>query len=98
MLSYFPISKPMVGSVIPGQLVRVQTKLANYPDFSLEKLITVRKTVDPVTEFPDMNNEHGEKHPMIHKLHKLLNPSYKPKQPIAQGYQPVRENLQWRQS
>ena len=99
------MSKPMIGSVIPGirRDIRV-SKIVNYPDHSV--VTKRRKYVDPITKFPDMNNEHGNKHPMLEKLRQLMSSSG-PRHPHAamgqmsdvqtrEGYQPVRENLDWR--
>ena len=108
MKAYFPISKPMVGSVIPGIPIRVTTRLVSYPDHSNEKKIgRRRKTVDPVQSFPDMNQQHGAGHPILEKLKQLMSaggpqhPHAKmgelPGRPqIREGYQAVRENLDWR--
>jgi len=109
MQAYFPVSHPMVGSIIPGPLIKVTTRLVNYPDHSLEEKIKKRRTVDPVTKFPDMNNQHGAAHPVLEKLRQLMS-SDGPRHPHAQmgrlgdpasiktmeGYQPHRENLDWR--
>jgi hypothetical protein len=107
--AYFPISKPMVGSVIPGALVKVQTRLANYPDHSVEKLIKKRTFKDPVTKFPDMNQPHGAAHPVLEKLRQLMSAGGQrhphaamgqmgdPRVPqTMEGYEPQRENLDWR--
>ena len=105
--AYFPMSKPMIGSVIPGlrQHIRL-SKVVNYPDHSMNPMIKQRKYVDPITKFPDMNQEHGNKHSMLEKLRQLMS-SNGPRHPHAamgnisdvqtrEGYQPQRENLDWR--
>ena len=109
MKAYFPISQPMIGSMIPGPLVRIgQTKLVNYPDFSVEKLITRRKEIEAVTKFPDMNQQHGAGHPILEKLKQMMSGgnqhhpqgsgqmSHLPS--TREGYQPIRENLDWRRN
>ena len=110
MIAYFPISKPMVGSVIPGPLIPVRTRLANYQDHSLEPLIKKRVAFDPVVKFHDMNNEHGAKHPVLEKLRQMMSaggPRHPhaamghmpaPQPQMREGYEPVRENLEWRRS
>ena len=109
--AYFPVSKPMVGSVIPGLLIRVQTTLANFPDGSMDPLIKKRDFKDPVTKFPDMNQQHGAAHPILEKLRQLMSAGG-PRHPHAamgqlgdprvaqtmEGYQPIRENLDWRRT
>ena len=111
MRASFPISQPMIGSVIPGAKIEVgRTRLANYNDFSTHPAITRRKKiVDPVVQFPDMNNPHGAGHSVIEKLKQLMAGGGKqhphgpgsmglmpPKIQMQEGYQPVRENLDWR--
>ena len=110
-VAYFPISKPMIGSVIPGIKQIVQTKLANFPDFTLHPLIKKRTSVDPVTKFPDMNQQHGASHPTLEKIRQLMSAGG-PRHPHAamgqladpraaqtmEGYEPMRENLAWRRN
>ena len=110
MNAYFPISQPMIGSVIPGVLVRVTTRLANFPDGSLHPLIKRRHTTQPITSFPDMQQEHSKGHPILEKLRQLMSANG-PRHPHAQsslpphggvrtmkGYEPQREDLSWRRS
>ena len=109
--AYFPLSKPMVGSIIPGPLVKVHTRLANYPDHSGEKLIGKRTILpeDPVAKFPDMNQQHGAAHPILEKLRQLMSAGGQrhphasmgqindPRMPqTMEGYEAQRENLDWR--
>ena len=98
----------MIGSVIPGVAVRVSTRLANYADLTRDSKIKKRKVFDPIVKFPDMNAPHGSTHPILEKLRQLMT-GPGPQHPHAQmgtlpladkhreGYQPIRENLQWRQ-
>jgi len=109
--AYFPISKPMVGSVIPGILYRVQTKIANFPDGRRDPRIKKHVFKDPVTKFPDMNNQHGASHPILEKLRQMMSANG-PRHPHAamgqlgdprsiqtmEGYEPQRENLDWRRT
>ena len=60
--TFFAISKPMIGSIITGELKRVRTTLANYPDHSKEERIKHRDAKDPVQAFPEMSQEHGDNH------------------------------------
>ena len=99
----------MVGSVIPGPLVRVRTRLANYYDFSLEPLIKERRSVDPVVSFNGMNQQHGSNNHILERLKQLMSAGG-PRHPHAamgqlgnqprmrEGYTPVREDLSWRRS
>lgn len=89
------MSYAMVGSVIPGIGRRVTTRLANYPDHTLEKLITRRKVFDPISQYPSMNQEHTGKHGMMDKLKQMLSGQKGPQ--AKPGYQPLQENLDWRQ-
>ena len=106
----FAISKPMIGSVIPGPLKIIdQVRTANYPDGSRHRLIQEEKRqVDPTLEFPDMNQQHASGHSFLEKLKQLMAGGGK-QHPLAAmgeisgghpkmmpGYQPIRENLQWR--
>ena len=110
MNANFPLSKPMVGSVIPGPLkVVAHVRTANYPDFKRHRLIKEeKKQADPTLQFPDMNQQHAPGHSFLEKLKQLMagggrqHPhaamgelSAKPR--MMPGYQPIRENLQWRQ-
>jgi hypothetical protein len=103
----FPISKPMVGSVIPGPLMRVQTtRSVNYPDG--HRVVKQKKVhADPTISFPTMNNQHGDKSSILEKLKQLMAGGGKQhphaamgqlgsKPTMAPGYEPIRENLQWR--
>ena len=105
MNANFAMSSLMIGSVIPGVRIPVQTKLANYQDFSREKLITDRKTVDPIIKFPDMNQQHGNGNNILEKLKQLMagGGAHHPhgsgqmgKIPTREGYQTIKENLDWR--
>jgi|TARA_B110000196_G_C21010565_1_gene597676 hypothetical protein len=97
-MTYFPISEPMVGSVIPGILIRTKTVISNYPNGTLGENITSRKEAEhPVVSFPDMNNDHSAKHPLMEKLRALMGG--KPSgPPMREGYEPVKENLDWKKS
>ena len=71
---YFPISKPMVGHFIPGELKRYPTKLVNYPDGTSAvvhrkpSVIPFQKDVRP----PEMNGELTKNHKMIKLLKQIL--------------------------
>ena len=106
MQASFPISQPMVGSVIPGIRMTVTARLANYPDGSIHPLIKRRKYMDPLLKHPDMAGEHSGASPLLQKLQQLLSGG-KQTHPHArlgqipsmrEGYAPVKENLQWRRS
>ena len=91
-LNYFPISLPMAGSVIPGVLRRVRvTRLVNFPDFS--NATKRLKITDPVIKFPDMNEEHGSKHPALQQLKSLLQKGGPEMRP---GYEPFKGTRNWR--
>ena len=102
------MSLPMVGSIIPGVPVPVRTRLATFPDHSLEPRIKRRsRVVDPVTSFPGMNQQHGADHPIIQQLHQLMSAGgpqaahgkmgQYPAQPaMREGYAAMKENRDWR--
>ena len=91
-LNYFPISHPMVGSVIPGVLRPVRVvRLVNFPDFS--NAMIRRKISDPVIKFPDMHEEHGSKHPVLQQLKSLLT---KGGPEMRKGYEPFKGTRNWR--
>ena len=109
MINGFATSHPglMLGSVIPGirqELVRVQ--LANYLDFSDEKLLGGRKpAVNPLVEAPNMNEQHAQGHSFMEKLKALMaggGPQHAgfhgPQPQLRQGYEAVRENRDWRRA
>ena len=105
MNAYFPISRPMIGSVIPGVRVPLQTKVANYADGSNHPLIKRTKYINPLQEIPDMNQKHGSNHPIMQRLQQLLSgggskhPGQVPsagEPKLLPGYEPVRENRDWR--
>ena len=95
----------MTGSVIPGvrQLVR-PGGVATYPDGTNHPLVKSRRTaVDPVLRYPDMNDETGSAHPFMRKLRALMGQKdgehvYEqyPGVRMREGYQPLRENRDWR--
>ena len=92
---YFPVSQPMVGSVIPGQLMRIRvSKIVTWPgDFS--SALRRRKTVqDPVIRFPDMGEKHGDKHPLMEQLKGLLKGKGGPQ--MREGYTPFVGSRDWR--
>ena len=90
------MSYAMVGSVVPGIRQMITTRLANYPDHTLEKLITRRRVFDPISRYPTMNQEHAGKHSMMDKLKHMLSGQQGPQ--ARTGYQPIQENLDWRRS
>ena len=106
MLASFPTSQLMVGSIIPGvrqQLASI--RLATYPDHSDEALLMKRKRVqNPLVSFPGMNQDHSQGHAFLEKLKTLMagggaqHSSFhgvdQPK--MMKGYQPIRENRDWR--
>ena len=94
MSYYFPISEPMVGSVIPGLKQRIHVyKIVTWPgDFS-NALTRRRAPVDPVIKFPDMAEKHGQKHPMMQQLSALLK-SRGPE--MREGYTPFVGSRNWR--
>ena len=95
---YFPISEPMVGSVIPGKLMRYQVvKIVNYPDHT-DALKRRRVAVeDPVKKFPDMNQPHGEGNPLLEKLKAMLSGGQSGPE-MRQGYTPFVGTRNWRKS
>ena len=94
-LSYFPISEPMAGSVIPGVLRRIRvTRLVNFPDHS--NAMRHRKiATDPVISFPDMHEQHGAKHPVLQQLKGLLKGGSGGPE-MRQGYEPFKGTRNWR--
>ena len=105
------ISKPGVGSAIPGPLKQIQhVRIANYPDGKRHRLVKDEKVhADPTLQFPDMNQQHAPGHSFLEKLKALMaggkggkpHPhgamgeiSSKPR--MMPGYEPIKENLQWR--
>ena len=98
----FPMSHPMVGSVIPGIRIPLPPgKIANYPDGTRHPLIKETKTVDPMVKYPDMGQEHGENHAFMNKLRGLMGMKPQEKtltQTMKHGYEPLRENRDWRHS
>ena len=77
-----------------GILDTILTRLANYPDHSLEKLITRRKAFDPISKYPSMNPQHAGKSSIMDQLKQMLAGPQGPK--AVEGYQPLKENLDWR--
>ena len=109
MINGFATSHPgmMLGSVIPGfrqDIARVQ--LANYLDFSDEKLLGGRKpAVNPLQEIPNMNEQHAQGHSFMEKLKALMSGGgpqhagfHGPQPHMREGYEAVRENRDWRRS
>ena len=108
MFASFAISKPMVGSVIPGPLKQIQhVRIANYPDGKRHRFVKEKQIADPTLQFPDMNQQHAPGHSFLEKLKALMagggkqHPhgamgeiSSKPR--MMPGYEPIKENLQWR--
>ena len=94
---YFPISVPMAGSVIPGQLRPVRVvKIVNYPDHS--SALKRRKAIaDPVIKFPSMHEKLGTGHPVLEKLKALLSGRDSGPE-MKEGYQPFVGTRNWRQS
>ena len=90
----FPMSYPMVGSVIPGPLLKYPiSKIVSNIDFSSAVLHRF-KPIEVVKKFPTMNQPQGKGHPMIEKLRELLQKSGEAQ--MREGYTRVRENLSWR--
>ena len=97
---FFPMSQPMVGSVIPGVLRRYPTKTVNYPDHT--SAVEHRKTFNPVQQHlqgpkgrkvPSMHGPLTKGHPTIELLRQLLE---KKKTQFKPGYEPIKEDLSWR--
>ena len=92
----FAISHLMVGSMVPGQPIPIVVKkIVNYPDGSNHPLIKQRKSVDPMIKYPSMNQEHSESHPFMKKLRNLMGQPQN-KTHMKMGYEPIRENRDWR--
>ena len=93
---YFPISEPMVGSIIPGKLMRYQVvQIVNYPDHT-DALKRRRVTVeDPVKTFPDMNQPHADGNPLLEKLRAMLKGGGPE---MREGYTPFVGTRNWRHS
>ena len=89
---FFPYSKAIVGHTIPGILVRYPVRTVNYQDFS-SALRHRKKLPDPVTKFPDMNEENTKGHPMMQQLRKLLT---KKGPTLQEGFKRMTEDLGWR--
>ena len=88
---FFPISKAVEGHIIPGVLVRYPVRTVNYADYTSALRRTITK--DPVTKFPDMNEDHAKGHPMMQQLRKLLGKSGPS---LQKGYERMTEDLGWR--
>ena len=110
----FPMSKPMLGFPIPGPLVEVpRVRVSTYPDGTDHALAVHRKraAVNPIVQYPTMNEDHGKGHlydqllkTLTHghphpeafsRLKKLIG-SQAPK--LSEGYEAAKENRMWRQS
>ena len=94
---YFPMSEPMVGSIIPGQLMRFTIlKIVNWPDHTSALKKRVKPVEDPVKRFPDMNEPHGKGHPVLEKLKSMLKGGEGPE--LREGYTPFVGTRDWRKS
>jgi len=98
---FFPMSKAVIGHMIPGILVRYPVRTVNYQDFT--SAITHRAVdfEDPVTKFPDMHEDHSKAHPIMKQLQKLLGKKghlgkMQREATLRQGYERQREDLSWR--
>ena len=95
---YFPISEPMVGSIIPGKLMRYQVvKIVNYPDYTDALKRRKVEVEDPVTKFPDMNEAQGEGNPLLAKLKAMLSGGGGGPE-MRKGYAPFVGTRNWRKS
>jgi hypothetical protein len=66
---FFAMSHPMVGSVIPGDLVRYNVRTVNYADLSHDELIRGKRTLfGSVVKPPNMNETHGGQSDVMKKL------------------------------
>mgnify|MGYP006183959207 CR=1 FL=1 len=75
MLASFPTSKLMMGSVIPGVRQQLpEIRIATYPDHTDEPLLLKRRpaSVNPMVQFPSMNQDHAKGHGFLEKLKKLM--------------------------
>ena len=98
---HFPFSKAMVGSVIPGERLRVAVRTVNYPDFSREYELKKRPE-ETIVRFPHMHD--AKKHAIPSKgssdpssIIEALKGMLQPKKPqLAEGYERVKENRMWR--
>ena len=102
---YYPISKPMVGSTWPGALVQKHTVLANYNDFTMDPLVKDKKKAVEVHKFPDMQDNHSPQNHVMEMLKRMMQGHSKGPHPHSElqgkpssGYEPLKENLQWRRS
>ena len=89
----FAVSNLMVGSMVPGERQQIQRKgVVNFPDGSNHPLIKKREHVDPMVRYPSMNQEHTSDHPFMKKLRDMMGVSPQ----MKHGYEPIRENRDWR--
>ena len=98
----FAVSQPMIGSFVPGVRILVaRGGLANYPDGSTHPLIKKRKVEDPMIKYPDMHEQHGHSHAFMDKLKRLMGHQGPARSPegapqMKEGYEPLKENRDWR--
>ena len=90
----FPISRPMVGSIIPGKLQHILIERASYRNLSTDSRLKLGPKPTAVLK-PHMHVDgaHTSQNPMLVKLLKMLKgnkPSFHP------GYEQVKEDLNWR--
>ena len=95
------LSMPMIGSVIPG-IARAYTAITKtYPDFTDHELIKGKRRAKgiEVHKFPLMNQDHGKGQSIMETLKKLIQNHHSgphPHQQQQEGYERVKENLDWR--
>ena len=74
MISSFPTSKLMVGSVIPGFRQQLApSRIVTYPDHTDDPLLLKReRPINPLVQYPKMNQDHSEGHSFLEKLKALM--------------------------
>ena len=110
--TYFPYSKAIPGSVIPGELRRFAVRTVNYPDFS--SALEQRRKPEPVVRFPGMGETHGAGSSSMDKLKGMLQKRQqgprsndimgelqklfggKPEPEMMSGYERVQEDRRWK--
>lgn len=90
----FPISRPMVGSIIPGKLQHILIEHASFRNLSTDyRLKRDSKPIQVLKPHIDVDGAHTSQNPMLSKLLKMLRGD-KPK--FHPGYEQVKEDLNWR--
>ena len=92
-VKFYGLSQPMVGSMIPGPQINYPVIVKNFPDMS-EQVTHRKRAENPVTQFPNMGQDHGKSSGMIEKLKQMLQARGEPS--LRKGYERMSEDLSWR--